>query len=473
VFPNERFFWDINGLRDPQKLKHISDLTKEHNLNFIALSETGKSEFMRSFLKNLCVGRDFLRRTMAPKGRSGGMLVGVDLQVLDIGAIDEGDYYVKFHLCNKSHSFKSALVVVYWDYYVKFHLCNKSHSFKWALVVVYGPAQDDEKEGFLAEMVNMCSHEQLPTMIGGDFNILRSSKEKNNDRFNNRWPFLFNAFIDGLNLRELEMSSRKFTWANNLSSLTFVKLDRVLVTTEWEEKYALTTVQALPRAISDHMPLLLNSGATSTSGNEPLFKFECGWLLRDGFVEMIRWIWPNHIEGNNPIERWQGKIRRVRQYMRGWAKNMNDQYKKEKEHMLNSLDLLDQKVESIPLDDNEIVLKQYLNNRLAELLREEEMKWYQRAKVKELLEGDSNTKYFQLVVNGKYRKSRIFQLQHNDQIIEGEDAPKKHITKYYKNLFGPLEESTISLDDSRMDDIAQVSNVENEQLVKLFSEEEV
>jgi hypothetical protein len=58
-------------------------------------------------------------------------------------------------------------------------------------------------------------------------------------------------------------------------------------------------------------------------------------------------------------------------------------------------------------------------------LREEEMKWYQRAKVKELLEGDSNTKYFQLVVNGKYRKSRIFQLQHNDQIIEGEDAPKK------------------------------------------------
>jgi hypothetical protein len=46
------------------------------------------------------------------------------------------------------------------------------------------------------------------------------------------------------------------------------------------------------------------------------------------------------------------------------------------------------------------------------------MKWYQRAKVKELLEGDSNTKYFQLVVNGNYRKSRIFQLQHEGQIIE-------------------------------------------------------
>jgi hypothetical protein len=91
---------------------------------------------------------------MAPKGRSGGMLVGVDLQAMDIGAIDRGDYYVKFHIR------------------------NKSDSFKWALVAVYGPAQDDKKERFLAEMVNMCSHETLPLMIGGDFNIMRSSEEK-------------------------------------------------------------------------------------------------------------------------------------------------------------------------------------------------------------------------------------------------------------------------------------------------------
>jgi hypothetical protein len=93
-------FWNSNGLRDPKKLKHISDLMKEHNLNFTALSKTGRSEFMPSFLKNLCAGRDFFWHTMAPICRSGGMLVRVDLQVFDIGAIDEGDFYVKFHLCN-------------------------------------------------------------------------------------------------------------------------------------------------------------------------------------------------------------------------------------------------------------------------------------------------------------------------------------------------------------------------------------
>jgi hypothetical protein len=42
------------------------------------------------------------------------------------------------------------------------------------------------------------------------------------------------------------------------------------------------------------------------------------------------------------------------------------------------------------------------------MLREEEIKWYQRAKVKELLEGDSNTKYFQLIANWKHRKLEFF-----------------------------------------------------------------
>jgi hypothetical protein len=181
---------------------------------------------------------------------------------------------------------------------------------------------------------------------------------------------------------------------------------------------------SLTKGISDHTPLLLNSGETSTSSHEPLFKFECGWLLREGFVNMIRGIWSSHSEGNNPTERWQGKIRRIRQHLRGWAKNTSGQYKKEMKHILNTLDLLDKKAESTPLDSNEVGVKQYLNNRLAALLREEEMKWYQRAKVKELLEGDSNTKYFQLVAHGKYRKSIIFQLQHEGQIIEGDDALK-------------------------------------------------
>jgi hypothetical protein len=120
------------------------------------------------------------------------------------------------------------------------------------------------------------------------FNILRNPSEKNNDNFNHRWPFLFNTVIDGLNLKALEMSGRKFTSANSLPNPTFEKLDRILISIEWEQHFSLANVKALSRGISDHMPLLLDTSRAPSSGSQPLFKFELGWLLHDGFGDMVK-----------------------------------------------------------------------------------------------------------------------------------------------------------------------------------------
>jgi hypothetical protein len=187
----------------------------------------------------------------------------------------------------------------------------------------------DRKSQFLSELVRVCSKENIPIIIGGDFNITRRPDEKNNDNYNDRWPFLFNAIIDTLNLRELELTGRKFTWANHHQNQTFEKLDRILVCTDFESKYPVMTVQALSREISDHTPLFYNTNNPSST-YQPQFKFELGWLLRDGFCNMVREIWQSVITEGTPLERWQAKIRRLRQYLRGWAKNLSGAYKKEK-----------------------------------------------------------------------------------------------------------------------------------------------
>jgi hypothetical protein len=56
---------------------------------------------------------------------------------------------------------------------------------------------------------------------------------------------LFNAIIETLNLRELEMTGRKYTYANYVKVPTFEKLDHILVTTDWEQEISLAFVQAL------------------------------------------------------------------------------------------------------------------------------------------------------------------------------------------------------------------------------------
>jgi hypothetical protein len=65
-----------------------------------------------------------------------------------------------------------------------------------------------------------------------------------------------------------------------------------------------------------------------------------------------------------------------------------------KKELLDKLDMLDKMAEARLLFVQETDLKQCLHNCLGQLLREEELKWYERSKAKHLLKRDSNTKYF-------------------------------------------------------------------------------
>ena len=147
--------------------------------------------------------------------------------------------------------------------------------------------------------------------------------------------------------------------------------------------------------------------------------------------------------------------------------------KKEKQQLISLLEAIDKKAGSNSLSDNEIHMKHYLKERLVHLLREEEIKWYERAKVKTLLQGDNNTHFFHLVANGKHRKQHIFRLEQENGIIVGDNNLKNYITNYYKNLFGQPEANNFSLVESRIEDIPQVSAEKNIRLTSPFTEEEV
>jgi len=98
----------------------------------------------------------------------------------------------------------------------------------------YGPAQREYKENFLIEMAHVCTKESLLYIIGGDFTIMHQPQDKSKENFEIKWPDLFNMVIQTLDLREIEMSGRQYTWASSGDDPTFEKLDRVLVSTEWE-----------------------------------------------------------------------------------------------------------------------------------------------------------------------------------------------------------------------------------------------
>ena len=104
-------------------------------------------------------------------------------------------------------------------------------------------------------------------------------------------------------------------------------------------------VEPRDRDFSDHTPLVLNTGtSTHNSGQRP-FKFERGWLIRNGFYDMVASIWQSETSGRTSLERWHNKISRLRQHLRGWAKHTVGTYKKEKKRLLALLEKLDKKAE--------------------------------------------------------------------------------------------------------------------------------
>ncbi|KAJ1265191.1 hypothetical protein BS78_08G060300, partial [Paspalum vaginatum] len=215
------FYWNSRGLSDLAKYPNIAEAIRNHNLDFVAVMEIGKRDMSKSNFARLSGGADFVWHCFPPRGRSGCILLRINANVHDLNFVVEGEFYIKFHLY------------------------NKFDKFKWILKAVYGPAPEEFKSPFLSELVRAWQQNPLPTFIGGDFNIMRSSKEKNSNKYSNRWPFLFNAVIDSFYLQEIDITGRQFAWANSLPQPTYKKLDRVLMTTEWEFKYPLVTVHAL------------------------------------------------------------------------------------------------------------------------------------------------------------------------------------------------------------------------------------
>jgi hypothetical protein len=60
-----------------------------------------------------------------------------------------------------------------------------------------------------------------------------------------------------------------------------------------------------------------------------------------------------------------------------------------------------------------------------------------------------------------------------DKVTEDDNALKEYITSYYKDLFDQPKPSSFALDESRVDNIVQVSQEENDLFLRPFTINEV
>jgi len=86
---------------------------------------------------------------------------------------------------------------------------------------------------------------QGPWAICGDFNLILSEEDKNNQRFNRTNLSRFRRTVASLEMQDLHLHGRCFTWSNERENPTLVRLDRVLVSIDWDEMFPSSHLRTL------------------------------------------------------------------------------------------------------------------------------------------------------------------------------------------------------------------------------------
>jgi hypothetical protein len=91
-------FNNSRGLGDLPNHLHIAHCINDHNLDFVAISGMGRRDFSQTLLDRLSGGVEFEWTSQPPCGRSGGILLGVRTDTMEVLDRSGGDYHIKLHI---------------------------------------------------------------------------------------------------------------------------------------------------------------------------------------------------------------------------------------------------------------------------------------------------------------------------------------------------------------------------------------
>ena len=103
----------------------------------------------------------------------------------------------------------------------------------------------------------------------------------------------------------------------------------------------MVTLLKLSRDISDHNSIILSTLADSPKKHIS-FRFELAWLRHQDFIPLVKEIWERQCFGLSALDRIQAKIKKVKQFVKGWDFNQRGAQKKAKQNLKDELLILEQ-----------------------------------------------------------------------------------------------------------------------------------
>jgi len=300
---------------------------------------------------------------------------------------------------------------------------------------VYAPSDHHDSASFLEDLAELVPHINGPWVLAGDFNLIRSSDDKNNDRVDSRLTELFNDTINSLALLELPLLDRLFTWSNRRESPTLARLDRVFLNTEMSTSFPNSTLTSLTRSTSDHIPLVVNLSTSIPKTNT--FRFENSWLFHQDFLPCITPAWNTAPHVQDAAGDLASSLKASRYAAKVWYRG-----KRAPPLIMQNckflIALFDLQEEYRVLSAGEHLLRGACTDRLQLAIRERAAYWKQRGKFKAIREADANTAFHHAHATNRFHRNQIKTLTVNDCELTAHDAKAEALTAYFSSILGTL-----------------------------------
>jgi hypothetical protein len=229
---------------------------------------------------------------------------------------------------------------------------------------------------------------------------------------------------------DLPLAGGVSTWANNLS---WSRLDRFLVSPDWELSYPGLMQKKLLRVCLDHAPIVLMRGCERIG--KSAFKSENMWLKEEGFVDKVKSWWSSFYFMGSPSFILAQKLRALKEEIKRWNREVFGNVGARNKAWAEELESLDRSEEVRRLSDEEKERRRVLVADLEASLLQEEISWRQKSRVRWLKEGDKCTKFFHQVASANRRNNSIESLIVNGSSSSDPACFGEHIVNYYESLF--------------------------------------
>ena len=307
----------------------------------------------------------------------------------------------------------------------------------WYFSAIYASPDPTRRQELWQELTDFAQHNNKPWILAGDFNETRFGWERSSScsstttRSNQ-----FNAWVEENCLIEVEFSGQSHTWSrgNSVDTWHSARLDRALCNTEWSLLFDTARVRHLPALQSDHCPLLIspNGFAPIAALNRP-FRFQAAWLTHEHFSAFVKENWKSNV----PLVPFLAAFSKA---LQAWNRDHFYNIFRRKRELMARINGI-QTALACSRQSGLIKLGARLRKELDTVLQQEELLWFQKARVEWLKDGDRNTTFFHLSTIVRRWRTTITAIKNDaDHWVYDKKEIQHVMVDYFSKLF--MDEGT-------------------------------